>query len=379
MITQIYDTVCYGCSACQAVCPKNAISMVENEKGFLEPSISSACISCGKCVQVCRAANSFHQVKKTYIAKRKDPQAQMASQSGGAFAVIAEAVLQKGGVVYGAALDETLEAHHIRVTGLAELEKLKGSKYIPSRMEHTHAMIAEDLCAGHLVLFSGTPCQVAAVYRFLAARHIPTENLYTVDLICHGTPSVLLWRDLLTYYEKKNDAKVKAVVFRDKTAGIWGSHTTTFRLENGNIFSSEDHKNLFYNNLALGESCYTCVFAQENRIGDISIGDAWGVEKENPEFYDKKGVSLVLFNTEKASQFIPALMQEMEAQEVQLSAYLQGPLREPSRPHREKKEFWRDYHTKPFSYMIRKYAKNNIFLNWKYIFRKIRGKLHGAR
>ena len=376
MIGKIYETVCYGCSACKAVCPKKAITMVENNKGFLEPRVSDVCISCGKCMQVCHASISFHLVKYAYIGKLNNPKAQMASQSGGAFTAIAHAVLRKGGVVYGAALDQKFEAHHIRITDLSGLEKLKGSKYVQSRMDLVYDTLANDLLADRIVLFSGTPCQVKGVYQALGQRLISTDKLYTIDLICHGVPSVFLWRDLLQYYEKERHSIIKDVVFRSKAAGKWGSHISAFKFESGKVTFSEYHKSLFYNNLALRDSCYTCQYARKERLGDFTIGDAWGIKEKNPEFYDEKGVSLILINTEKARTFFADTAHEMNVKEVQFVDYCQEALIKPSAPHRDKGEFWRDYQTKSFPYIIRKYAKNNVFLNWRYVFKKIRSKLH---
>ena len=374
MIKQIYKTICYGCNACQSVCPKNAITMMEDPKGFLTPVISDACISCGKCVQVCRSPISLHQVKQTYIGKLRDSEAQMESQSGGAFSAIAHVILQKGGVVYGAALDEKWEAHHIRITDLTGLKQLKGSKYIPSRMENVHHMVADDLCRGQIVLFSGTPCQINGLNHVLEQQKIPTEHLYTIDLICHGTPSVLIWRDLLRHYEKQWESPVKEIIFRGTQK--WEKSESVFIFQNGNTTCTHDYLRLFGSALALRDSCYTCEFAKKERIGDFTIGDAWGVKEHNPDCYDEKGVSLILCNTEKANRLFIEVRQEMDIKEVLLEDYCQEQMKNPTTPNRDSAEFWNDYRTKSFSFIIRKYAKNNFFLNWKYILKKIRRALH---
>ena len=376
MIEKICNGYCCGCSACYAVCPKSAITMQENEKGFMTPVVSEQCIECGLCMRVCNQQDKFHKVKHAYIGKLRDKALLSRSQSGGAFTAIAEVILSKGGVVYGVALDKKLEAHHIRISSSKELEKLKGSKYVQSRIEECLISVYDDLKVGKLVLFSGTPCQVAGLYRFLCHTRIDIKKLYTIDLICHGTPSVLIWRSLLQYYQEKYHEKIHSVQFRDKQAGGgWGSHVSSLHFNN-RIVIDNFHRGLFYSNLALCDSCYECKYTQTNRIGDITISDAWGVKEKDPDFYDEGGVSLILENTEKASKLIKVLSKEMFTREVIFESYLQEPLHKPSKPHRNKEEFWNDYHIKSFSYIISKYAKKNIFLNWKYILKKVRDKLH---
>lgn len=215
MINKIYSEICYGCGACQSVCPRQAIEMRENGKGFLEPAIrEEACIDCGLCQKVCRSKVSKRENIQTYIARLKDRDDLVKSQSGGAFVAISNVILQRGGVVYGSALDGKFEAHHVRAESGSERDSMRGSKYIQSRMEDAYVLVHDDLENGREVLFSGTPCQVAGLYRYLNQKRCVLERLYTVDLVCHGVPSVRVWRDLMAYYEKKENSAVCGVEFR---------------------------------------------------------------------------------------------------------------------------------------------------------------------
>lgn len=371
MISKICSDACCGCSACYAICPKHAITMRENQKGFLSPEIAENCIECKLCTEICRMKDEFHSVKRAYIGNLKDEEKLMRSQSGGAFTAIAEEILKKNGVIYGAALDENFEAVHIRADNLNMLERLKGSKYMQSRMEDILLSVEEDLKQERIVLFSGTPCQISGVYKALKCKKIDLTNLYTVDLICHGVPSVLIWRDLLKYYEKKNSLKITKTIFRSKHAGAWGTHIGVYTFSDNSTLNTTDHTKLFYNNLALRDSCYRCKYARPERVGDITIGDAWGIKDKNPERYDVKGVSLLLLNQQKAEWLFSELNLSMNLLQVNYSDYLQPPLRKVIKPHRNPDEFWTDYHQKNFRFILRKYAENNVFLNWKYVLKRL--------
>ncbi|MCM1326107.1 MAG: Coenzyme F420 hydrogenase/dehydrogenase, beta subunit C-terminal domain [Bacteroidales bacterium] len=357
---------CYGCTACAMICPVNAIIMVENEKGFLYPQINeSLCVNCGMCQKVCSVPVKQSGSQYAYIAKLKDDTSRQMSQSGGVFVAISNVVLERGGTVYGAVLTDKFEVEHMRATTYAERDKMRHSKYAQSAMHDIYGCVEKDLEEG-MVLFSGTPCQVAGLKRYLHCRGKNTDNLLTIDLICHGVPSIKIWRDLIQYYENKRGERVKAVVFRDNSVKGWSGHYSTFLFSDKQI-SDFYHRKLFYSNLALRESCYICEFAKMERISDFTIGDAWGVQTHNPEFYDSKGVSIMLLHTDKAAKLFEDAVNELDVISVSAETYKQGQMEYPPFPHRSIEEFWRDYNGKGFRYIIEKYAKNNIFFNKKYI------------
>lgn len=367
---------CYGCSACYTICPHAAITMKENRKGFLYPVIdNSICNNCGLCEKVCRQDNEYFPIKDVFIAKHNDKRVFLLSQSGGAFTALSDIIWKDGGAVYGASLDKTLEAVHIRAITSRERDSMRGSKYIQSRMEDCYKMVEQDL-KNRKVLFSGTPCQVGGLLKYLKIKKVDPCNLYTVDLICHGVPSIRIWRDLIQYYEAKEKEKVQRVVFRDKSVGggYMGRPYYQFLFKKKRI-SDSLHRNFFYTNLALRDSCYDCEYAKKERVGDITIGDAWNVKENDPDFYDSKGVSLLLLQTEKGEELFQKAKKEMKIRNVELYGYLQGNMQQSSKPHRSVEEFWKDYEKRSFRFMIEKYAKNNIFLNSNYIIKVIKRKL----
>lgn len=371
----ICENECYGCTACKMICPVNAIEMQENEKGFLIPVINSeVCVNCGLCQQVCQKEIEYNENKQSYIAKHLDEEKLLASQSGGAFTAISDVILNSNGTVYGATIDDDFEAKHIRTATKIECDKLHGSKYVQSRLENVLSEIEQDL-KERKVLFSGTPCQVGGLLRYLKQKKCDLTNLYTVDLICHGTPSVLIWRDLLNYYRKKEHDEIKSVVFRERGGGSLMGRPSFFINIKKKQISDSIHRQLFYNNLALRDSCYKCKYARKDRVADFTIGDAWGVKEHNPEFYDNRGVSLIMFNTNKSLELLSLIKNSMEMKKIDLKDYMQGNLINPTKPNRNPQEFWKDYKKKSFNYIIHKYAKNNLILNYRYILLKIYQKL----
>lgn len=357
---------CYGCTACKMICPANAITMTENEKGFLYPQIDeNKCIDCGMCRQVCSEQIKQALPHQTYIAKLKNEASRQMSRSGGVFVAISNVILRQGGTVYGAVLNDKFEVEHMRAATYDARDKMRGSKYVQSNMRDMYCYVEKDLEKG-LVLFSGTPCQVAGLNKYLHCKGKSTDNLFTIELICHGVPSVKIWRDLIHYYENKKGEKLKGAVFRNKLIGGWNSHYTTFSFSDKQIIDIY-YRNIFYSNLTLRDSCYACEFAKMERVSDFSIGDAWGVEKYNPEFYDSKGVSIVLLHTKKAEKLFEEAVKELYVSPVSVETYKQYNMEHPSCPHRSIEEFWIDYSGRGFRYVIEKYAKNNIFLNRKYI------------
>lgn len=369
----ITNKTCYGCTACSMVCPKNAIKMVENDKGFLNPIIDEKkCINCGLCTKVCHTEQSFNVILKTYIAKLSERNSRIMSQSGGAFVSISNIILENNGVVYGVVLDEEFEAVHVRACSIEERNRMCGSKYTQSRLENVFHSIENDLM-DRQVLFSGTPCQVNGLISYLRNKKVDMSRLYTIDLICHGVPSIKIWRDVIAYYERKMKSDINLAIFRDKRYG-WKTHFSTFVIDN-KLVIDKLHRKLFYSNLCLRDSCYECEFARIDRVGDFTIGDAWGIHKYNPEFVDEAGVSVITFNSQKALQLLPYINEQMDMKEVNIGDYKQGNMEKPSRANRNVEEFWNDYHKKSFLYIVCKYAKNYKLLNVKYIIKRIINKI----
>lgn len=311
---------CCGCGACYHSCPKNAISMEENEEGFIYPHINeSICIDCGKCLRVCKFKETVWEKswKETYAAHAKDTDLQE-SASGGLFASLAQSVLARGGLVYGCAMlyeNRKLIPKHICITNQRELWKLKGSKYVQSELNNVYVDVRKKLEENILVLFSGTPCQVMGLKGYLQKDYY---NLYTVEVVCHGVPSLQLFHDYLNYVEEQEKKKVIEFRFRDKSQG-WKLHgKMVLEDEDGNriekYFEPEEssYYQMFLNSYTYRENCYSCPFASEYRQGDITIGDYWCIELVHPELMvenggtidETKGVSCLVINNEQGNQLI---------------------------------------------------------------------------
>lgn len=330
-ITDPHD--CCGCTACASACPRGSISMKENSEGFLYPEVDeSTCVECGLCVRVCPVISQFpaRRPLEVYAVKHSDGAVRDGSASGGAFPLLASAVLAEGGKVFGSRFDSNMEAVHDSAGTPEEAAAFIGSKYLQSRMEDCYGRVRSALREGLPVLFTGTPCQVAGLNHFLlgCAGKVPLDRLITVDLICHGAPSPGVWRRYLAEEVSSLEAKgyrgitVDEVRFRDKEEGRAGWKGYNFKI----FFSAADSsgapcrhvlsekgkaENLFIRgflaDLYSRPSCYRCP-AREFRSGsDLTIGDFWGIGDLRPDFDDDRGVSAVLVNTGKGRGFFSRL------------------------------------------------------------------------
>lgn len=307
---------CCGCGACAQICPKGAIAMTPDEDGFVYPVIDSGkCVECDLCEKVCafQKGDTPESAKEVWAAVSGDTDVAQ-SASGGMFASFAQAVIAEGGVVYGCAMEYEngqLWPRHICVAEQEDLIRLKGSKYVQSDLRDTYPDIRCRLEKGQTVLFSGTPCQVAGLKGYLRKDY---ENLYTLDLICHGVPSGKFFRDYIAFEEKKRGAKIIGFRFRDKSTG-WKLHGV-MTLENGQIIHFEPEESsyfqMFLNSYTYRENCYHCPYASDRRPGDITIGDFWCIELVHPELLTEnggsleheKGASCLIVNNEKGRKLL---------------------------------------------------------------------------
>lgn len=304
--------------------------MKEDEYGFLYPEIDyKKCIRCGRCNKVCayqtREENST--AKETYVAMGKDEDILRKSASGGIFATVATKVLEKGGVVAGCSLEQKgniLSPEHIMIESVDDLEKLQGSKYVQSSMGAIFKTIKEELEKSRLVLFSGTPCQVAALKNFLGNREY--SNLFTIDIICHGTPSAKMFQDYLSELSRSVRGKIAGFKFRDKAEG-WGLKGSVEYLDNKGRKKKKmipvklsSYYRTFLHSDTYRENCYSCKYAGPYRPGDLTIGDYWGIEKEHSEYLssnggsidEKRGVSCILVNNEQGKRMLDEFGSELK-------------------------------------------------------------------
>ena len=290
---------CCGCKSCLRICPTASIVMVEDQYGFEYPSIDqNTCINCGRCKSVCPMVNVSGKPVESSYAVVLDDKAIDNSASGGAFYALAKAFLEMGGVVFGCAFDESLMPKHIQINDASELYKLQGSKYVQSDMD-CHEEILGCLKSGKKVLFSGTPCQVAAIKSFVPVKF---DELFTIEIVCHGVPNRALWKDYVDLLEKKHNGKVKKFIFRAKDAKkrfCYKYSVLKKDKETEYIFPSV--LSYYYYHFLKGNtyrrSCYYCPFAQPSRQADITICDYWGYQ--GSRFKDRNDISAVMIQGEK--------------------------------------------------------------------------------
>lgn len=362
MINIVSKESCCGCTACASVCSFEAISMQPDTLGFLYPVVNrDKCVNCGLCEKVCAFKDNYDtsmNLSQTvaYAARHNDQAEVETSRSGAAFIAVSDYILENNGVVYGVGYVDHFRVVHKRATTKLQRDEFKGSKYVQSDLTDIFRQVKLDLCEGRIVLFSGTPCQTAGLSSYLGS-HL-RENLFLIDVVCHGVPGPYVWRDYIAYLEETNKDVVTYVNFRDKSKYGWASHYETFK------FSKEEEKkeysiysNLFNKCISFRYSCGVCKYTNLNRPSDITLADFWGWEKTDPNInLDNKGISLVLCNTEKGVTLFNNVKERMTVQPVELSKCMQPNLKHPSAVHPSRKIFEEAYERKGFEYVIKKYG-----------------------
>lgn len=304
---------CCGCYACYNICPVNAIDMCSDEEGFWYPVIlQDRCINCQQCEKVCPTYNKpdIFSAKSAFGCYANNEEELMSSSSGGVFSVMARKILSCGGIVCGAAFNEDMEVVHTIIDKENDLSKIKGTKYVQSRIGNVYFELEQYLEKGKQVLFSGTPCQVAGLKSYLKKEY---ENLLCIDLICHGVPSPEIWKRYLR--EILNGTKAKYVTFRNKKMGI-SNITLDYELENGEVIQERYSESLyikgFIQNLYLRPSCFKCNFKGTDRCSDMTIGDFWAMREYHPDEYQENGVSAVIIHSEKAEKLFSKVSADMK-------------------------------------------------------------------
>ena len=305
---------CTACGACVSVCNHKAITFIENDEGFNYPVIyKELCVNCGLCEKVCleliTESSSKSNVKDGYYGWHKDETVRLGSSSGGVFTGIADEVIKRGGVVFGAIYDGCSgNVMHVSTRDV-DIGLLRKSKYVQSFCGDIFKKVYNELMSGYEVLFSGTPCQIAGLKSYLGKDY---KNLITCDFLCHGVPAVKLLKDHLKYLRGKNRHQIKEIDFRPKVRG-WSKYDLKIIFENGKVCIRHSENDAFFvaflNNLSLRNCCYKCKYSDNNNQSDITIGDFWGYRKYNPGINDEKGLSLVVVNTEKGKSYLEAVKQ----------------------------------------------------------------------
>lgn len=311
---------CTGCMACYNSCPNGSIKMKMDFEGLMFPYINKkTCLQCGKCRMACPVLQKEEEKEQTkqafvtYVGHCADERIRGASSSGAVFPLAAEWCIDKGGIVFGARYDG-IRVIHSQAETMEEVELFKGSKYVQSDIGITYRQAGEALEKGKYVLYTGLPCQIEGLKTYLQKEY---KKLYTIDLICHGVGAPGIWGKYIKVFHRGK--KIKHIDFKNKDAG-WNREQLVIQYANGREyrrFPLDDYYDLGFNkNIFLRSACYDCKFKGFDRKSDLTIGDAWGVEKYAPRFRDNKGCSLVFIHSEKGQEIFKEISKKMKYEAV---------------------------------------------------------------
>lgn len=328
----IENNRCCGCGSCYSVCPHNAITMKLDNEGFEYPYISQdVCVDCGLCQKVCpvlqyeskeqiRIANN--DVQKGVVARNKNYEQRIISSSGSIFPPIAEFIINQGGIVIGAAYDDHWNVVHKTVEKKKDLVHLQGSKYLQCKADNsTFGIIRKELLKGRKVLYAGLACQVEGLKSYLMKEY---DNLYTIDLICMGIPSYVVWQKYLEAFFKGES--ITAINFKEKSDG-WDSFSFKVKTDR-RVFKEKGMNNLFLRSMFLSwnmrPSCFNCPFKRAQRFSDFTLADAWGVYKSTPQINDNKGLSSVIIHSKKGLDLWKELSGSIDSIDVSIEEIAKG-------------------------------------------------------
>ena len=359
---------CSGCHACMAACPKNCISMKPDDEGFLYPVIDAEkCVGCGACEKVCPIIEKCRPALETraYAAFNKDNDIRLESSSGGLFTLVAKEVISSGGVVFGASFDKNFNVCHICVDNVDELSRLRGSKYLQSVIGDTYKKAKNALDNGKRVYFTGTPCQIEGLLKYLGKDY---DNLITSDIICHGVPSAMVWQ---TYLKSLDSAPVKNATFRDKSLG-WQGYSVKIEFENGHVHKEMARDNVyikaFLSDICLRPSCYNCSFKSIKRASDLTLADFWGINNVFPKMNDNKGISLIFVHTAKGAAMLESIKEQMAIIALALESNPSA-TKSVIKPKKRDK-FMKKVNSENFEMLVRKYTKRTLI-------QKVKSKVKG--
>jgi NAD-dependent dihydropyrimidine dehydrogenase PreA subunit len=347
---------CCGCGACVTVCPARCIGFSVDSEGFAYPVVDRAgCTQCGLCVKVCPFLNPFEPVvhPTAYAVKHRDSAVRQASSSGGAFTALAEATIRNGGVVFGARWDRDWAVEHAYTDTVDGLSAFRGSKYLQSHIGDAYKRAEEFLMMGREVLFSGTPCQIAGLKRFLRGDY---PKLLAVDFVCHGVPSPKVFQTWLREVCRAHcpeGADIRQIDFRNKKDPYnWRNAGFAVRWTHGGedgCFSESSFQNGygkgFLSHIYLRPSSHRCAVKRMGSGSDVTMGDFWGIEQFLPAFDDGNGISLVFTNTARGSRILDALAEVIDRESV---VYVERKtfcpmLTDSVRPHRNRERFFQRF------------------------------------
>lgn len=371
---------CCGCTACANVCGHGAITMVVDAEGFSYPKIDeSLCTDCGLCDRVCPiiARKSMDLSAKTYKAlyagRLKDEAALRRSASGGAFWALASAVIADGGVVFGAVYDDDMRVVHRSAETLEGCRAFQGSKYSQSDTYQAYREARDMVRSGRRVLFTGTPCQIDGLLRFLIKKY---DNLLTMDVVCHAVPSPQIFSDYISLVNRRPKGRVTYINMRDKSTRGW-SHAFTYRydLADGRSLVDQDKTvnwgRLFFSKLIDRPSCHECKYTNLNRASDITVADFWDDDNMRPDLRSSLGTSLLMANTDAGERMLRDVADTITMSVITEREALQPCLQRPIAADPRRRQFWGDYHAHGFGYVYRRYFDDTNYQKFKNMVKKI--------
>jgi len=356
---------CMGCHACLNICPQGCISMESDSEGFWYPAVDyNKCIECSLCVKACPVLKKItvNNEPKAYACINNDEKIRLESSSGGIFTLIAEQIIDEDGVVFGAGFDYDFELIHSYVETKEELAKFRGSKYVQSKTGDAYHHVKEFLKQGRKVLFSGTPCQIAGLKSYLGQTY---ENLFCVDIVCHGVPSPKVFRKYIDYQESSVGSSTRRIAFRQKDEG-WKRYSVSFIFNNDTeylqTFRQDLYMRAFLKDVCLRPSCYACEFKSLHRQSDLTLADFWGIQNILPEMDDDKGTSLIFVNSDSGHSILDKIKDKIIYKEVDINQavkYNSTAIKSASYNSKRDK-FFADLDSMPFDQLVNKYCSDRM-------------------
>lgn len=373
---------CCGCTACESICAHNAITMKEDEEGFLYPVLNvSSCVECGLCNNVCpivsrKSSRLSPTYKKIYAIRNKNKNTLLKSSSGGAFSLIAKYIIDHGGYVVGAIYNENMIVCHTITNDMAGVEKMRGSKYSQSNMGNTFRDVKKLLRNGEFVLFTGTPCQVDGLKKFLRKDY---KNLLTMDVVCHAVPSPKIFNEYLQYVEKRLNKRIVNLIMRDKQKHGW-SHIFSYRY----IFNDGTEKcdplwiknwgTIYFSRLIDRPSCHHCLYTNYSRCSDITVADFWDDKKLRKDIYSNYGTSLFIVNTQSGSEVFDEIKDTCYYWDITKNESYQPCLETPTIANPLRMDFWIFYKKNGFIKTYNKFFDDSIYIKIKKVIKIIIGR-----